>query len=40
MQQLTNEIFNEIIIIAEGKKLKHELTGFKEIAIFKTGITL
>ncbi len=40
MQQLINELLNEIIIIAEGKKLKHELTGFKEIAIFKTGITL
>jgi altronate hydrolase len=40
MEQLTSELFNEIITIAEGKKLKHELSGFKEIAIFKTGITL
>ncbi len=40
MEQLTSELFNEIISIAEGKKLKHELSGFKEIAIFKTGITL
>lgn len=40
MEQLTIELFNEIINIAEGKKLKHELSGFKEIAIFKTGITL
>ena len=24
----------------ESKKLKHEKTGFKEIAIFKTGVTL
>lgn len=40
MEQLTSELFNEIINIAEGKKLKHELSGFKEIAIFKTGITL
>ena len=40
MEQLTSELFEEIITIAEGKKLKHELSGFKEIAIFKTGITL
>ncbi|MFV0366530.1 MAG: UxaA family hydrolase [Mangrovibacterium sp.] len=26
--------------VAEGEALKHELSGFKEIAIFKTGITL
>ncbi|PTN08135.1 UxaA family hydrolase [Mangrovibacterium marinum] len=30
----------ELKNVAEGKKLKHELSGFKEIAIFKTGITL
>ncbi|MFV0521208.1 MAG: UxaA family hydrolase [Mangrovibacterium sp.] len=26
--------------VAEGEKLKHEKSGFKEIAIFKTGVTL
>ncbi|MGQ7869473.1 UxaA family hydrolase [Sunxiuqinia sp. sy24] len=40
MEELTNKLFNEIIFVSEGKKLKHELSGFKEIAIFKTGITL
>lgn len=30
----------ELKSVVEGKKLKHELSGFKEIAIFKTGITL
>lgn len=30
----------ELKAVAEGKKLKHEQSGFKEIAIFKTGITL
>lgn len=40
MEELVNELLDEIIRIAEGKKLKHELSGFKEIAIFKTGITL
>jgi altronate hydrolase len=29
-----------IIQTCNGKKLKHEQTGFKEIAIFKTGVTL
>lgn len=29
-----------ILEVAEGEKLKHENTGFKEIAIFKTGVTL
>lgn len=29
-----------ILKVAEGEKLKHENTGFKEIAIFKTGVTL
>jgi altronate hydrolase len=40
MEGLVNELLDEIISVAEGKKLKHELSGFKEIAIFKTGITL
>lgn len=30
----------KIISVANGEKLKHELTGAKEIAIFKTGVTL
>lgn len=29
-----------ILKVAEGEKLKHENIGFKEIAIFKTGVTL
>jgi altronate hydrolase len=40
IEGLVNELLAEIISVAEGKKLKHELSGFKEIAIFKTGITL
>jgi len=40
MEQLMQELFSEIMLIAEGKKLKHELTGFREMAIFKTGVTL
>lgn len=40
MDELVLELLDEIIVVSEGKKLKHELSGFKEIAIFKTGITL
>ena len=34
------DFITAIKTVIEGKKLKHELSGFKEIAIFKTGITL
>ena len=40
MEQLMRELFSEIMLISDGKKLKHELSGFREIAIFKTGVTL
>ncbi|WP_423127358.1 UxaA family hydrolase [Gaoshiqia sp. Z1-71] len=40
MEQALEEFVAELTAVAEGKKLKHELSGFKEIAIFKTGITL
>ncbi|WP_159523408.1 UxaA family hydrolase [Sunxiuqinia indica] len=40
MDELVQNLLDEIITVSEGKKLKHELSGFKEIAIFKTGITL
>lgn len=37
---LTDELFNYIIRIAEGEKTKNELYGYKEISIFKDGVTL
>ena len=40
MEQLMQELFAEVMLVAEGKKLNHELTGFREMAIFKTGVTL
>lgn len=40
MEHLLDEFIQAIIEVASGKKLKHELSGFKEIAIFKTGVTL
>ena len=40
METLMNELFEEVIQVAEGKKLKHELNEFREMAIFKTGVTV
>ncbi|ASB48720.1 UxaA family hydrolase [Alkalitalea saponilacus] len=40
MDQLLEEFISFVVEVASGKKLKHEETGFKEIAIFKTGVTL
>jgi Altronate dehydratase len=35
-----NRFIDFIIEVSNGKKLRHEETGFKEIAIFKSGVTL
>jgi altronate hydrolase len=40
MDELLEEFVQFIINVASGKQLNHEKTGFKEIAIFKTGVTL
>ncbi|MDR1652688.1 MAG: altronate dehydratase family protein [Prevotellaceae bacterium] len=40
MQTVLNELITFIVDVCNGAKLKHEITGFKEIAIFKTGVTL
>lgn len=40
MGDLLDELVEFIIDVASGKQLNHEKTGFKEIAIFKTGVTL
>jgi len=40
MDQLLEEFIEFIVAVASGKKLKHEESGFKEISIFKTGVTL
>lgn len=40
MDQVLQEFIDFIVEVSDGKKLKHEETGFKEIAIFKTGVTL
>lgn len=40
MDEALKALVDLIITVASGKKLKHEISGFKEIAIFKSGITL
>jgi len=40
MSGLLENFLNYIIKVAEGEQLNHEKTGFKEIAIFKKGVTL
>ncbi|MFV0470274.1 MAG: UxaA family hydrolase [Dysgonomonas sp.] len=40
MDAVLNELIGFIVQTCDGKHLKHEETGFKEIAIFKSGVTL
>ncbi len=40
MSGLLEKFLNFILLVAEGNQLNHEKTGFKEIAIFKMGVTL
>jgi altronate hydrolase len=40
MDELLEQFTHFVIDVVDGKKLKHEESGFKEIAIFKTGVTL
>ncbi len=39
-EDLTEELFNYIISVAEGAETKNEVYGFREISIFKDGVTL
>ncbi|SHG03078.1 UxaA family hydrolase [Dysgonomonas macrotermitis] len=40
METVLKDFVNFIVKTADGAHLKHEITGFKEIAIFKSGVTL
>lgn len=41
MEQLSQELLEEVLAIASGRKqTRNELNGFREIAIFKDGVTL
>ena len=37
---LTDEFFEYIVEVAEGKETKNEINGYREISIFKDGVTL
>lgn len=39
-QAVLERFIDKVLATADGEHLKHEKTGFKEIAIFKTGVTL
>ncbi len=40
MQEVAELLFNKVLNIASGEQTKNEQMGFKEIAIFKNGVTL
>lgn len=40
MEEVLNEFINYVISVASGELVNNEKHGFKEIAIFKTGVTL
>jgi altronate hydrolase len=40
MEKVTDNFFNFVIEVASGKRTKAENMGFREIAIFKNGVTL
>ena len=39
-QAVLDRFIGKVLATADGELLKHEKTGFKEVAIFKTGVTL
>jgi altronate hydrolase len=39
-ETLLDELITFVVDTCNGSKLKHEKAGFREIAIFKTGVTL
>lgn len=40
MQEAANELFQLVLDVASGKKVKAEVAGFHDLAIFKQGVTL
>ena len=40
MEQLAEELFQLVLDVASGKKVKAEIAGFHDLAIFKQGVTL
>ena len=40
LDELGEELFDYVIAVASGKKVKSEEAGFHDMAIFKQGVTL
>lgn len=40
MEQLAEELFKLVLDVASGRKVKAEVAGFHDLAIFKQGVTL
>ena len=40
LESLAEQLFDEVIAVASGKKVKSEAAGFHDMAIFKQGVTL
>ena len=40
MQELVPEFINKILSVASGEPARNEQNGYREIAIFKNGVTL
>ena len=39
-RELTDELFDYVLSVANGEETKNEKFGYKEISIFKDGVTL
>lgn len=40
LDSLSDELYDFVLDVACGKKVKHELMGYSDLAIFKQGVTL
>ena len=40
MKELTREFIGKILSVASGEKARNEINDYREIAIFKNGVTL
>ena len=40
MQELVPEFIDKVLSVASGEPAKNEVNGYREIAIFKNGVTL
>ncbi|MDD4116519.1 MAG: UxaA family hydrolase, partial [Massilibacteroides sp.] len=40
METVLNRFIDYVLLVVNGEQLNHEKTGFKELAIFKSGVTL